>query len=1364
MRFKCWSVLFLFLIVSTSVYPQFGKLYTADRELSNSLINDIYQDQNSLIWVATEDGLNRYDGSKFTVYKHDKNNPHSVLNNLVRVIFEDSKRRLFIGYFNGVQIYDHATGLFEEIPLYLNSGNQYPSHIQSIFERQNGDILVGTSGQGVLQIEEKDGKLVGRQTRFVPSDLIKDMLEDHDQNVWVATEDKGLIRVGIDKKVKTYFNDIPSSVSSLCKDAEGNVLVGTMNKGLFLYDKSTDTFKNIPYPANPDLPIKSLYLNNQNQIYIGSDGNGMKIYDPVKKKITAGDFNIATFDFSKSKIHAIIEDNKGNAWIGIYQKGVMLLPSFSNNFNYIGYKSITKNWIGSSSITSVFQDHENTLWVGTDNDGLYGISIDGKKTDHYSRNDGSSSVPTTVLSIHEDSDHNLWLGSYLHGMARFDRKTGKTKYLQDIINIGPNEVQRVFSIVEDNKKNLWIGTMGQGIYSLNLQTLQLKQYDALKGHAYRGNANALHNDWVGILLYTDNKLYIGSADGLGCLDLNTYNFASFSGMNRILPGQYIYSLAEDDNGNIWVGSSEGLIRIDRSTQETITFTTENGLPSNAVRAIKKDSIGNLWISTNYGISKFNLKDSLFTNYYASDGLQGNEFSMNSAYTDNEGRIIFGGINGLTFFHPSEIIDQRKNLEVRITDFYIHDNPVRKGTTSGAHEVIDTTVFHAQDFYLSHEDNSFSIEFSAMDFNNPERITYMYSMNDNHWISLQPGTNSVTFNNLSPGKYTFSVKAKDFNTFSEEKAISIHISSPWYFSFWAKVIYFILFLTVCFIVVQEVHHRRRTRQIMLAHEHEEQLNKAKLQLFTNISHEIRTPMSLIVSPLKKLMASDDDKLRQKSYQLMNRNVDRILLLINQLMDVRKIEQGQMILKYRETDIVEFIIKLMSMFEERAQSKNINYRFEHEVENLKVWIDPKNFDKVILNVLSNAFKFTPENGDITLHLNIVENEKLNGKQQGYFQIIVKDSGPGINESEIERVFERFYQVQDTKDSFTEGTGIGLHLTRFIVNLHQGIISAENNKDGKGCSFIIRLPLGKDHIKEEEIDQTSITKHNPIEQDFSATALPTVAAEETKVKSKSKIRVLVVDDNDEIRKYICEELSADYHMSGSVNGKEALAMVLEKAPDLIISDVMMPEMDGITLCRKIKQNVNTNHVPIILLTAKAEETDTVEGLEIGADAYMMKPFSIEILKKTISNIIKNREILRNKFSGNQQQLDKVKKLDVKSSEDKLLIKVMGLINENMSNPKFNVEVIAAEVGISRVHLHRKLKELTNQSTRDLIRNIRLQQAAELFSTKRISVAEVAYAVGFTNLTHFTKIFKEFYGITPTAFIDRHLGQHEEIDEKSS
>lgn len=1351
---------FLSVFISLVEYAQSGKLFSVDAELSSSIINNVYQDRNGLIWIATEDGLNRYDGSKFTIYKNDKHNPNSLLHNYTRTLFEDSKGHFFIGLLNGLQIYDYAEDSFTEVPLILESGDKFNAHVFSILERKNGDILIGTSGQGLFILKNENNKYYANQIKeLIPSTTINVLFEDKDQNLWISTQDKGLIRLDNNRQLKifSYFKErIGNTVSSICQDKDGNIYIGNMGKGLYVHDKITDSFISVPYPANPDLPIKTMFINNRNKIYIGTDGDGMKIYDPQSMKIIDGNFNVTTFDFTKSKIHSIIEDKSGNLWLGIFQKGVMLLPAQTNKFNYIGYKSINQNIIGSNCIMSVCEDHEGTLWVGTDNDGIYGISADGDQKVHFRPTKEANSVPSTIMSIYEDSDHNLWLGSYLNGLARMDKRTGKCNYFYNLIDNNLNYEQHIYCFAEDKEKNLWIGTMGSGIFCLNVITKQIKHYDILQKNGYDESTNMLHNSWVSsVLISSKGKLYIGTYDGLGCMDLKSRSFVSTYGKSRLIPGLIVYTIFEDSKGTIWFGTSEGLMYIMDDTGKVASYMMENGLPSNIICGIREDQNNNLWISTNYGISKMNLQDHSFINYYSNDGLQGNEFSKNAALMNSKGEIVFGGVSGITYFKPEEITNSLKQLNVFITDFYIHDKAVKKGMQSGSYSIIDTSVINARKFSLAHNDNSFTIEFSTMDFNNPERITYMYSMNDNNWIGLRPGTNRVTFNNLAPGEYNFKVKALDYNIQSDIKEITIIIHPVWYFSIWAKLIYILIALIIIYMVIQQIRHRNDARQKIREHTQAKEINEAKLQFFINISHEIRTPISLILNPLRKLVSTNKDKDRQKVYAMMGRNAERILLLINQLMDIRKIDKGQMSLKFQKIEIVNFMSDLCSFFEEQVKTKNIGLQLHHHMDELEVWIDPKNFDKVILNILSNALKYTPEDGQIDVYLYVADNPE--STEENYYEIIISDNGVGIDESEVERIFERFYQAKNSLSSSAEGTGIGLHLARSITELHHGTIKAENDKDGKGSRFTIRLPLGKEHLGASEIVDNSIVEYK---HQYADQPLPVLSIDEDELKgkAKSKHRILVVDDDAEIRSYISQELASEYHIIESINGKEALSIVYNKMPDLIISDVMMPEIDGITLCRKIRQNVNTNHIPVILLTAKSKEEDNVEGLNTGADAYLVKPFSINILKKTVQSIIRNREILKNNYSGNQQQKDKVQKVTMKSTDERLLERIMTIINKNLANPDLNVEMLASQIGISRVHLHRKLKELTNQSTRDLIRNIRLQQAAELLSTKHLVVSDVAIAMGFTNISYFSNAFKELYGMSPSAYMEMHLNKRSE------
>jgi signal transduction histidine kinase/DNA-binding response OmpR family regulator len=960
--------------------------------------------------------------------------------------------------------------------------------------------------------------------------------------------------------------------------------------------------------------------------------------------------------------------------------------------------------------------------------------------------------------MYEDTNGDFWLGTYTRGLAKLNRRTGECEYPLPVDN------EKIFSITEDRHKNLYIATFGSGFYQYNLVTKELKHYESSKDETGDLTRNELANDWVNyIFCDSEGMIWLGHYKGISCFNPVNESFINYRKVNTLVEDRVGYVVQEDHAGNIWAGTTDGLYCFNKKTDELTCFTVADGLPNNVICGICEDEEHNMWISTYMGICKYDAKTGRYINYYAGDGLQGNEFTHGAFYKDEAGKVYFGGINGITYFQPSSIESVLKDTKVWITDFSIFNQPVRKNTRSGRHTVIYTSVPDANMFQLAHYDNTFSIVFSTLQYNNPEQISYQYKIEElsNQWLSTEPGVNRVTYNNLLPGKYTFHVRALSHGNLSEIRTVKILITPPWYEMWWAYCIYAFLFGLLVLGIVNYILSRMRHRREIMKREHAEQLNEAKLQFFINISHEIRTPMTLIINPLEKLLAEKKGGEVQKTYLMIYRNAQRILRLINQLMDIRKLDKGQMFMKFRETDMVGFIDDVMLTFDYMARKKKIHFSFEHVMPQLKVWVDMNNFDKILMNIFSNAFKYTPEQGEITVTLSTGRDSTRRDPLKEYFEITVTDNGIGLDREKIERIFERFYQIDNdvTKSNF--GTGIGLHLSRSLVELHHGIILAENREDAPGSRFIIRIPLGSAHLRTDELEDVEavITPHTvwvkPEKTDLEG-AFEEEEDEESKKagKSKNRMRILIVEDEEEILSYLKEELEGDYRIMTRKNGREAYDTILADTPDLVISDIMMPEMDGLSLCRKIKQNTNVNHVPVILLTAKSKPEDTMEGMATGADAYMVKPFNTELLKSTIANLIANRKLLKSKFSGAQQQEDKVQKLSMKSADEILMSKIMKVINENLSNPDLNVEMLAANVGLSRVHVHRKLKELTNLSARDFIKNIRLQQAAALLKEKKLTVSEVAYATGYTNLSHFSSSFKEVHGMSPKEYMLAHQG----------
>ena len=1358
---KAPLIVLLFCLVVLPLAAQTGKFYSTNNELSSSLINQIFQDKRGFIWIATEYGLNRFDGLRFSNYKHMSGDSTSIKNNYVRTLYEDSRQNLLVGCIDGLMKYDSETDTFREIPM-IRAGKQVFPHVTQMQKLHNGEIWAVTTGQGIFRLDEEKQQAVSIDAimKQVNYNFQSNLYEDSDYNIWIGTEGHGLIcYLPATQEVRIFrypaIND--NYVSAIGEDKYGNLFIGTQKHGLSRYDREQNRFVPVPYTGSEELSIYCLTLVDDH-LLIGTDGQGLKTYNRMTGKIEDYSINSAPLDFSEGKIHAILEDRDKNLWVGLFQKGIVLIPKQENPFEYYGNKSIYYNPIGQGCVMSIYQDSNHHLWVAADNEGVFELDAEGRRLRHYQPGNNPRSMANTIMCMYEDTNGDFWLGSYTRGLAKLNRRTGECEYPLPVDN------EKIFSIAEDRHKNLYIATFGSGFYQYNLVTKELKHYESSKDETGDLTRNELANDWVNyIFCDSEGMIWLGHYKGISCFNPANESFINYRKVNTLVEDRVGYVVQEDHAGNIWAGTTDGLYCFNKKTDELTCFTVADGLPNNVICGICEDEEHNMWISTYMGICKYDAKTGRYINYYAGDGLQGNEFTHGAFYKDEAGKVYFGGINGITYFQPSSIGSVLKDTKVWITYFSIFNQPVRKNTRSGRHTVIYTSVPDANMFQLAHYDNTFSIVFSTLQYNNPEQISYQYKIEElsNQWLSTEPGVNRVTYNNLLPGKYTFHVRALSHGNLSEIRTVKILITPPWYEMWWAYCIYAFLFGLLVLGIVNYILSRMRHRREIMKREHAEQLNEAKLQFFINISHEIRTPMTLIINPLEKLLAEKKGGEVQKTYLMIYRNAQRILRLINQLMDIRKLDKGQMFMKFRETDMVGFIDDVMLTFDYMARKKKIHFCFEHVMPQLKVWVDMNNFDKILMNIFSNAFKYTPEQGEITVTLSTGRDSTRRDPLKEYFEITVTDNGIGLDREKIERIFERFYQIDNdvTKSNF--GTGIGLHLSRSLVELHHGIILAENREDAPGSRFIIRIPLGSAHLRTDELEDVEaiITPHTvlvkPEKTDLEG-AFEEEEDEESKKagKSKNRMRILIVEDEEEILSYLKEELEGDYRIMTRKNGREAYDTILADTPDLVISDIMMPEMDGLSLCRKIKQNTNVNHVPVILLTAKSKPEDTMEGMATGADAYMVKPFNTELLKSTIANLIANRRLLKSKFSGAQQQEDKVQKLSMKSADEILMSKIMKVINENLSNPDLNVEMLAANVGLSRVHVHRKLKELTNLSARDFIKNIRLQQAAALLKEKKLTVSEVAYATGYTNLSHFSSSFKEVHGMSPKEYMLAHQG----------
>lgn len=1364
----CW-------LISYSMIAQTSIVYSTDNQISSSLINDIYQDKNGFIWVATEYGLNMFDGNKFITFYHRDKDSTALANNYIHSIYEDSKNNLWICSLSGLMKFDRETNDFIQIPLY-NKGNRVMPHIRQVIETDKGEIWVASSGLGVFKInaDRTQGECIPEVYNHGYVHL-SSILEDNEGNIWLGAENNGLgIYNPATKEIISY--QVPAisenNISSLVKDTNGTIYVGTLKGGLNVYNAQSKTFSQIPYKGRKDLQIKTMrYLDGQ--LFIGTDGEGLKTYVPNAAEIQDRQLSDIPEKINNGKIHAMLQDRDNNIWIGLFQRGIVFIPFKRNPFEYHGYKSTANNSIGNGCVMALYQDVGGELFVGTDNEGLYILDNKFKPIRHFLPDEEAHSVANTVLTIFKDSDGEFWIGTYTKGVGTFNPRTGLCNYIPQMSN------ERVFSITEDYDKNLYFSTYGSGFFVYNKKTKELKQFNSKDRDV--SETNELHNGWINSLFCDkEGMIWIGHFKGISCFNPKTESFINYTSKNSVIYNCIGYAITEGVDGTIWAGTSNGLYSFNKKTGEIKRYSQENGLSNNVVCGICEDERHNIWVSTYHGISCLVPSTGDITTYYYGDGLQGNEFTRGAFWKTSNGKIFFGGVNGITSFLPEKIVNAPQVPELLITSFIVSGNPINTKTLSGGNPIIDKSVIESKRFQLSHNDNTFSISFTTLQFADAAQISYCYRIKelDTEWQTTAPGVNTVTYNNMLPGRYTFEVYAVNHGQKSKVRSVRIIITPPWYQSWWAYIIYLIVSLALLGIIVSYIKTRLDRRREKLERQHTEAINEAKLQFFINISHEIRTPMTLIINPLDKLIRNCKDADLAQTYTMIYRNAQRILRLINQLMNIRKIDKGQMVLRFKETDLVRFINDFVATFHYIAENKNITLKFNHQDDKLTAWIDQQNFDKVLMNLLSNAFKYTPEGGEVTITLSKGVDENNRTALHDYIEIRVADTGIGLDNDKIERIFERFYQINNDITRNQAGTGVGLHLTRSLITLHHGTIVARNRTDVHGSEFIVRIPAGCAHLRLEEIEEPGMivepaTKSPVQPEKVEIEDWNQKEENDKKVKAKNNLRVLIVDDEIEIQNFLKEELSTDYKIDVCSNGKEAYEFLLANPADLVISDVMMPEMDGFTLCKKIKQNTNINHIPVILLTAKGRMEDQMEGYDIGADNYLVKPFNVEMLRKAVSNLLANRRMLKNKFSGAQEQTDKVQQIQMKSSDEILMEKVMKFINENLSEPSLSVEMLASQVGLSRVHLHRKLKELTNLSSRDFIRNIRMQQAAKLLKEKKLSVSEVAYAVGYNNMSHFSNTFKEKFGVSPKEYMQNNLaenkakeaaGQQEDVADKES
>ena len=1357
-------ILALFLAI-LPLRGQMARLYTSESGLPNSQVDDIFQDSRGFIWISTQNGLARFDGMDFTTFRFARDRADALASDLVLTVFEDSRGVLWVGTSTGLQTFDPDYSSFRRIDLQDPSVPGSTQYISSILEVKTSvgksELWVATSQHGVYILDIDTHALKDERRELLnsslPSPFMNRVFQDSAGRVWLSGETGGLsvvdaatmrrldIHLGDNVMVRCFSED-PSG---------GSILIGSM-EGLYVFRPDEGILRPSSDPAARScevvslLPERMIGRAGQSFFLVGTETKGLHLYDLTEDRLRDPGLGRIPYDLSRWKIHTLMEDNQGNVWMGAFQTGVLVVPRSMYGFDYLPVGPDGMYGQPGACVTSIVRNPaDGALWIGTDGGGLLRVSGRGSRTFFTAENSGLTN--DSVMALAFDGSGTLWIATYLDGLFTYTPSTGFRPFADQEAMGTRNVVCLAYDAARDL---LYAGTYGAGLSIISPTSRKVEETVAEDV-----------NKWVSALMISrDGTLWLGTFNGPLCYNhelgrLLTYNVGNVAIQARV------YGFHEAEDGLVWIGTGEGLTACDRVRGTTRFYGEADGLPSNVVCGIQEAGDGTLWISTSYGLSRLDPSNGSFTNYYAYDGLQGNEFHFGAAFRDADGQLLFGGTGGVTMFYP-QVVNQKTHAippvsfsRLTVLNEEVDYDPDREDN------ILDKHITEATRIDLPNQRNTFSLEFAVLEYTNPRKIRYAYRLDrfDADWNYTAPSVRVATYTNLPAGRYTLTVKAFfDGNEQeSSSRSIKVHIRSPWYQTGWAFLGYGLLLVVLARLLASLARRRRRHAQEREASE----IKDLKLQMFTNISHEIRTPLTLLMSPLKQMREAEKDPRTKGLYNLMYRNSLRILRLVNQLMDMRKVDEGKLQLHFLKTDVNYFIRDIMQSFDDMAVSRNIDLTLKPAREVEELWIDQGNFDKIVFNILSNAFKHTPDGGTIAIAVGAPKKNKgiLPAEIAEFVRIDITNSGSHLEEADREKIFERFFQ-SDVLDAKV-GSGVGLSLTKMLVELHHGVIEAYNTE--QGVRFSVYLPVGCTHLTELEMSRTShhkdlYTKLPAFEELTHSTEdlafMPMADATEKDIKSRSNI--VIVDDDSEIRDYLLAELRGQYNVKTYADAQAAWADISTRVPDVVVTDLRMEGMDGIELCGKIKHNPGTNHIPVIILTSSADEATQQRSVDSGADRFLSKPLSIDLLKGSIANILAARETLRTKYTGGMDY----DYTDVKiATPGNLTERVAEVIKRNLDNPDFGVDDLSREVGMSRVHLNRKLKEAAGISPSNLIKSTRMKQAAYLLVHDKVNISEVAYRVGFSTPSYFSSSFREYFGMTPKEFVAKytHTDDPEALDK---
>ncbi|SFO65802.1 Signal transduction histidine kinase [Chitinophaga sp. YR627] len=1335
---------------STSSQYQLSRI-DLTQGLSANQVNCILKDSQGFMWFGTMSGLNRFDGYNFKVFRQILSDSTTLSDNFITSLMEGPDGLLWITNRNGQNIYHPETGQFErDIHKTLRHYGIPGDSVGQIMKDKSGAywFVVPKNGLFIYTPDTHSAKRIMQPK----TSTVAAIAQDNNDNIWILQADGLLQKIDARTRQITWRTTLPEQNGrnsqqdyQMMADSDGDLWIFSNSdvQGVYYYNQHTTVFTH--YNQNTGTLrlnnniVRGVVQDNQGLIWIGTDHGGINIIDKAKQSIQYLVNNSENpKSLSQNSINALYRDNTGIIWIGTYKKGICYYHENIVKFPLYQHEAFTATSLPYDDVNRFAEDAHGNLWIGTNGGGLIYYDRSRNIYKQYLHDAGNPNSPSgnVIVSLWIDRQQKLWIGSYFGGLDCFDGNRF-THYKHDAADPNSLSDNSVWEIFEDSKQRLWVGTLGGGLNILDRTTGHFKHYA-------NGAPNSIRSPYVSALLEDKaGNIWIGTADGLDVMN-NAGKFTHYESIDKQAGGisnRNVICLYEDKRGLIWIGTREGLNVYDPATKKISILRKEDGLPDNTVLNILEDRDSTLWMSTANGIVNLTLlqRSPVYQisckQYDESDGLQGREFNENAALKTSRGEFIFGGGNGFNIFNPHNIAVNTTVPPVVLTDFQVFNKSMEPGEHFNGRILLQQAITRTQEITLKYRENVFSISFAALNYFHPEKNQYAYMLEgfNNEWLTTDGSVRKATYTNLDPGEYTFRVRASNNDGIWTPAPLELHITilPPFWRTPLAFFLYILLIIGALILARRVVLERERLRSRIEQEKQEAQriheLDALKIRFFTNISHEFRTPLSLIITPLEKILGKGVEANIQQQLVLVQRNARRLLNLVNQLLDFRKMEVQEIKLHTSEGDIVAFVKDLTTSFSDLSEKKQIHLDFHSSIRELNMLYDPDKIEKIIFNLLSNAFKFTPEQGNISVDVQVQHGSTL--------AIIVKDNGIGIPLEQQERIFERFFQHDIPGSLLNQGSGIGLSITREFVKLHGGTITVDS-APGMGSTFTILLPV------RGLVGLPLVTA--PVSTNILSAPAPADPAPAAYTGRKPVL--LLIEDSEDFRFYLKDNLGVHFHIIDAANGKLGWDILQNTVPNLIVSDVNMPEMDGLELCRRIRQNQRLAHLPVILLTARASEEDQLEALDNGATDYITKPFNYEVLLSRIRNIVSQQVSLKKTF---RQHIDAHPEEIAISSQDELFLQqALQIVEKNISNPDFSVEELSRGLHMSRVSAYKKLLSITGKTPLEFIRSIRLKRAAQLLGKSQLTVAEVAYEVGFNNPKYFAKYFKLEYGVLPSAY----------------